>query len=161
MEYLNPNNLHTVVILSRIRPQDAGAQVATYDQIIDEQTVHLAIIVSALDVSIVNGLLLNAITPTETDLLGKFLNSAGDFLNLPDWASWTAQEATDNITNAIFGGKTLAQIETDIDNLPATIAGMKTGLKSAAAQIITIRTLLTFIAKAIVYIRDYTLRMRR
>jgi hypothetical protein len=77
---------------------------------------------------------------------------------IPDWSTWTPAQVDTNITNLIFSGKTLAQVETDIDNLPATIAGMKTGLKSAAAQIITIRNILIKMGQLEAVLRDETFR---
>ena len=81
---------------------------------------------------------------------------AAAFEGLPDWAEYTAAEAVAAIHGAIFAGATLATVNAQIDALPATIAGMKTGLKSAAAEIITIRATMEKMAKAIVYLRDRT-----
>src|SRR3990172_1129298 len=70
--------------------------------------------------------------------------------NLPDWSTWTALEAEAAVRAAIFAGNSLVTAQSQIDTLPATIAGMKTGLKSAANEIITIRNILEKMAKAIV-----------
>lgn len=92
----------------------------------------------------------------EQAILDAIQAEAEAFEGLPDWAAYTAAEAVAAIHDAIFAGATLATVQAQIDALPATIAGMKTGLKSAAAEIITTRNLLEKMAKAIVYLRDRT-----
>lgn len=87
-----------------------------------------------------------------------FAASLSSFENLPDWANWTPQQAENHIQNAILNGKTLAELELEIDDLPATVAGMKTGLKQVAAALVDIRAMLKKLAKAIIYIRNLTLR---
>lgn len=84
------------------------------------------------------------------------LVEAKAFSDLPEWATYTTAEAVDTIHNAILAGDTLAQAQAKIDALPNSFAGMKTGLKSAAAEIVTVRNLLEKMAKAIVYLRDRT-----
>lgn len=81
-----------------------------------------------------------------------------DFRNLPNYSTWTPNEAQDNITAMILAGKTLAQINTDIDNLPNTIAGMKTGLKSVAQGIVNLRTVLAIIGKLVILLRNVAIR---
>lgn len=81
---------------------------------------------------------------------------------LPDWATYTADEATAAITNAIFGGQTQAQVETAITNAitnaPNTTAGVKTVMNTlfiqAADQIITMRGILVIMGKMLVWLRD-------
>ncbi len=97
----------------------------------------------------------------EQTALTDYVNSSTNFALLNGWWTWDKDTAVTNVTNAIFAGKTQAQVDADIDALPASVAGMRTGLHTAAAQIIAIRTLLTFVVRAIVFLRDYTIRMRR
>lgn len=84
------------------------------------------------------------------------LDDAAAFEGLPEWAGYTAAIAADAIHDAILAGDTLAQAQAKIDALPATIAGMKTGLKAAAAEMVTIRGIMEKMAKAVVYLRDRT-----
>lgn len=83
--------------------------------------------------------------------------AATNFEALPNWALWTGTEAQTAIRILILAGDTLAQAQGKIDALPATIPGMKTGLKSVASEIVTIRTTLERMAEAIVYLRDRTI----
>lgn len=83
-------------------------------------------------------------------------DEATAFEDLPEWAAYTTTEAVAAIHDAIFAGATLATVQAQIDALPATIAGMKTGLKAVVAEIITERGILEKMAKAIVYLRDRT-----
>lgn len=82
------------------------------------------------------------------------------FESLPDWANWTGAQAENHIHNAILNGKTLAQLEQDIDGLPATVEGMKIGLKQVAAALVDIRSILEKLAKAIIYIRNLVMNLR-
>lgn len=95
--------------------------------------------------------------PTAEELAeAAIYEAATAFEGLPDWAAYTATEAADAIHDAIFAGATLATVNAQIDALPATIAGMKTGLKAVVAEQITERGILEKMAKAIVYLRDRT-----
>lgn len=90
------------------------------------------------------------------DAIEANLQLAIQFDGLPEWAAYTTSEAVAAIHAAILGGDTLAQAQAKVDALPATIAGMKTGLKSAAAEIVAIRNILEKMSKIIVYLRDRT-----
>lgn len=95
--------------------------------------------------------------PTATELAAMVIYAeAVAFDGLPDWAAYTTTEAVAAIHNAIFSGATLATVNAQIDALPVTIAGMKTGLKAVVAEIITIRATMEKMAKAVVYLRDRT-----
>lgn len=91
------------------------------------------------------------------DLLVQQQVDAAAFTDLPEWATYTTAEAVDAIHNAIFAGATLATVNAQIDALPATIAGMRTGLKAVVAEIITERGILEKMAKVVVYLRDRTI----
>lgn len=91
----------------------------------------------------------------------EFLSARINFNALPSWATWTASEAESFVSSNIFGGLTQAQVDSQIDALPATIAGMKTGLKQASAAILSIRSILMAMAKAIVYLRNLIVTVRQ
>lgn len=94
------------------------------------------------------------------------INMQGDaqaiqgFRNLPNYATWTPQESYDNTFNAIFNGANQATVDAQIDALPNTVAGMKTGLKALAAEIITIRLILANVLKMIAYLRNLVIKLR-
>ncbi len=94
------------------------------------------------------------------EVILEYTASAARFEALPDWATWTAEEAAQHITGAIFAGKTLAQVDADIDLLPATVAGMRTGLHQAAAALIAVRVILTALARAVIYLRNLAIKAR-
>lgn len=93
--------------------------------------------------------------------LVEVLSAHSNFKNLPNWATWTATEAESFVSSNIFNGLTQAQVDSQIDALPATIAGMKTGLKQASAAILSIRSILMAMAKAIVYLRNLIVTVRQ
>jgi len=80
-------------------------------------------------------------------------------LNLPDWATWTAQQAQDNVSQLITNGITQAQADAAIDgirtnNVALAITDIKPILKNIIRAIYGIDTVLKAIAKCIVFIRD-------
>lgn len=92
----------------------------------------------------------------ERDAAALILTDAAAFTDLPEWASYTTAEAVAAIHAAILGGDTLVQAQAKVDTLPNSFAGMKTGLKSAAAELVAIRGILEKMSKVIVYLRDRT-----
>lgn len=89
------------------------------------------------------------------------------FKALPDWSTYTIDQATAAITAAIFSGQSQAEVEaaitTAITNAPNTIAGVKTVMGQlfiqAADQIIAIRGILIVMGKMIVWLRDVILAL--
>jgi len=82
-----------------------------------------------------------------------------ELLSLPNWATWTAQEAETNVGNLITNGITQETAEAAIDNLAAgninqLIAVLKPILKNIIRAIYGIDTILKAMAKCIVFIRD-------
>lgn len=100
-------------------------------------------------------------TPTQTQIdevtaAYYVTHNAATFSDLPEWATYTADEAVAAVHNAIAGGNTLAVMKSQIDGLPNSFAGMKTGLKAVADDIAAIRGILEKMAKVQIYLRDRT-----
>lgn len=74
--------------------------------------------------------------------------------SIPNWATWTPDEAQTNVTNSIFGGTDEATLDSQIDSI-TTIAQVRTSLKQIVSAIITIRTILGNMAKILLYIRKF------
>lgn len=99
----------------------------------------------------------------EQTILNQILDyvaSLNNFNSLPNYATWTPQESYDNTFNAIFNGADQATINVQIDGLPNTFVGMKTGLKALASEIITIRIILATAIKMVAYIRNLVIKLR-
>src|SRR5688572_13749361 len=99
----------------------------------------------------------------EAAYLQKIFTYAADlsnFDNLPDWANWTPAQAENHVLNAILNGRTLEEVDADIDGLPATVAGMRAGLHSVADALIDTRTVLIKMARAIIYLRGVIRNVR-
>ena len=73
----------------------------------------------------------------------------------------TADEAMTHIHSSVLGGKTEAQINSDIDALANTVAGMKIGLKTIGVSLVAIRDILELIVKLLLFIRDLVIRFRQ
>ena len=94
----------------------------------------------------------------------KFLKAVAnqqrvELLSLPNWATWTAQQAQDNVSLLITNGITQETAEAAIDNLTAgninqLIAVLKPILKNMVRAIYGIDTILKAMAKCIIFIRD-------
>jgi len=98
----------------------------------------------------------------ERDLVSNATTSAlADYSILPDWLkTWTANEASGYIHDNVLNGLDSAGVESYVDNLPNTVAGMKTGLKQIGNALVSIRDILEIIAKLLMYIRDLVIRFR-
>lgn len=98
----------------------------------------------------------------------NYCSSLSNFNSLPNWTSWTAEEAETNITNSIFSGAAATTVKNNIASqitaAPNTIAGVKTVMNDLFGQtadaIITIRSLLVNMGKAIIYLRNILIKLR-
>lgn len=94
------------------------------------------------------------------------VNASHNFLVLPDWSTFTAQQASDFINSNILSGQTQAQLDalinTNIANITVAnvaqintaLAGIRSAFSLVASGIISIRTILQALAKAIVFLRN-------
>lgn len=109
------------------------------------------------------------LTPTEITTFNRLVDVASakiNFQNLPSWATFTSQEASDFILNNILSGQTQAQLDalinTNIANITVAnvtqintaLAGIRSAFSLVASGIISIRTILQALAKAIVFLRN-------
>ena len=88
-------------------------------------------------------------------------NAQINYSILPDWLkTWTADEASQYVHDNVLNGLDVAGVDAYVDNLPSTVAGMKTGLKQIGGALVSIRDILEIIAKLLMYIRDLVIRFR-
>ena len=81
---------------------------------------------------------------------------------LPDWIkTWTANDVSTYVHDNVLSGLDVAGVDAYVDNLPNTVAGMKTGLKQIGSALVAIRDILEIIAKLLMYIRDLVIRFRQ
>lgn len=150
-------NLLKILMQSNLRLPD---QVVIAGNLIKAYTGEETIIASII--------FLTDLTPAELALLNALAEKArskASFNNLPNWATFTADEAETSITNAIFNGQTQAQVEAAITaaitGAPNTVAGVKTVMNTlfiqAADQIIAIRGILIIFGKILVWLRNIVL----
>jgi hypothetical protein len=94
-------------------------------------------------------------------LVTEQANAVTGFQTLPAFLkTMTADEAMTHIHSSVLDGKTEAQINTDIENLANSFAGMKNGLKTIGASLVAIRDILELIVKLLLFIRDLVIRYR-
>lgn len=82
----------------------------------------------------------------------------GHFQQMPQWATWTPEEAESFVQSSILNGDDQAALDVWIESSVTNLAGARTALKQIAGSLIAIRTILTAMAKAIIYLRDIAVR---
>lgn len=97
---------------------------------------------------------------TTLNLIFDYASTLTNFDGVNGWTTYTPQEAQDAFTQNVFAGKTLQQVDVDIDALPATVPGMRTGLHQAAAAIVALRDRTGILAKAAALIRNLVIKIK-
>jgi hypothetical protein len=77
---------------------------------------------------------------------------------LPNWATWTAGEATTAITQDILSGMDKAAVEAWVDANVGTLAQAKTALKFIGGELVDLREICARLAQAVIYLRDIAVR---
>jgi hypothetical protein len=80
------------------------------------------------------------------------------FLNLPNWATWTAEQASEYIRQEILAGMTRTEIEAWVNANVTTLATAKTALILVGQELIDLRVICSSLAKAVIYLRDLAVR---
>jgi hypothetical protein len=80
------------------------------------------------------------------------------FRNLPNWATWTAAEASGYVHSDVLGGWTKAQLDSYVDTNVTNIATARTALKQLGEELIDLRAICERLAEAVVYLRDVAVR---
>lgn len=99
----------------------------------------------------------NAPTPAEIDDQTA-AQSRISFKNIPNWATWTPDEAKTYVTGAVLSGQTKEQINASIDASVTNLATAITALKLLAGAIVDLRTILAIVSSAILMLRDQVIR---
>lgn len=81
-----------------------------------------------------------------------------DFRSLPNYATFTPDEAESAVVAAVLGGQSKAELDAEIDALPNSVAGMKTGLKQLAGGVVDLRAVLGKVARMVTYLRVIVVR---
>lgn len=98
-----------------------------------------------------------ALTPWDKDEVDA-TTAKTTYRNLPNYATWTPDEAQTNITNAILSGKTGPVLDAEIDALPNSFVGIKAGMKVLANGVVDVRTILAIIGKLLTLLRIIAVR---
>lgn len=80
------------------------------------------------------------------------------FRNLPNWATWTAAEASAYIEGDVLGGWTKAELDSYVDTNVSSIATARTALKQVGEELIDMRAICERLAEAVIYLRDVAIR---
>ena len=82
------------------------------------------------------------------------------FKNLPDYATWTPDEAEANVINTVLNGWNKTQAEDWIDANVTNLAEAKAALKIIAGALIDLRNIASKIAKMMMWLRNIVIRTR-
>jgi hypothetical protein len=83
------------------------------------------------------------------------------FESLPDWATWTGQQAADYIHANVLSGMTPDQVEAWVNANVTTLATAKTGLILAGRELADLRDICERQAQAILFLRDVVWHLYR
>lgn len=160
----NSLNLPKILIASRILRLDPFARFEFSNMCVDLLNPVIVPYVwvesSTLTSQQIIDLMAQAVTPEEQTELDDFSVAASSFDTLPDWATWTPTQATTYIHTNILNGWEQAQLDSWIDANVTSLAGARAAFKQIGASILTIRSLLENMAKAVLYLRDLIVRIR-
>ncbi len=165
----NPQDLSLLIASLRIRNVDAIASIALQtglprrddDGNLTGGNWTFLSVESSLTADELDALLSTAASQAENDIQASYVSADADFGALPNWSTWTSAQASTYVTNNILNGWTQAQADSWTDSTVTTLAGARTAFKQVTAAIISIRSILATVAQAIIFIRDYTIRVRR
>ena len=126
-----------------------------------EGEVEYFVVESSLPHEQIEGLFSTAETAEETTQVQAFMDAVTGFNGLPNWATWTPAEAATNIMGSILNGWDQAQADAWVDQNVTSWAGARAAFKQVTASIISIRSILVAMAKAVLFLRDYIIKLRR
>jgi hypothetical protein len=165
--YENTNRLSRSIIVRRIRMLDPLAVMELYER--DEtdgeyrvlRTLELVRVWSSLDDEVILAALAGAETPDELKAIENYRAAAGDFGSLPGWAEWSAAEAAGYMHGQVLNGMSQAEVDAWVDANVTSLAGARAALKMVAGSLISVRGILENLGKAVVFLRDLVVALRR
>jgi len=81
-----------------------------------------------------------------------------EFMNLPNWATFTSAEAVDAVNSAVLSGWTKTQVEEWVDATVTTLATAKTALKLVGDELVDLREICKKFAQMLMFLRDIVIR---
>lgn len=164
----NHQNLPEEIACSRLYVLAGGSRCSTYEvEIRDEKDVptgevrHYVRIDSSLTDAEIEAVLSTPAAANELTDLSATRAARGEFMKLPNWATWTSAEAQAYVRSSILSGQNQTQINAYIDATVTNVAGARTALKQIAASLIAVRVILEALAQAVIFIRQLVVRFGR
>jgi len=100
-----------------------------------------------------------AISAPSTDWAG-ILQARRDFLNLPNWSTWTVQQTIDFIHNDILSGMDKTQLESWVNTNVTSLATAKTALILIGQELIDLREICEKLAQMLIYLRKIVIERK-
>lgn len=155
----NLQNLSELVIRERLLALDPTSKCYAFDAVNPATGLvlwHYIGVDSSIPDDQVVSLLSASATVQESSDLGDYSTARSSFLNLPNWATWSDQDAVNYINSNILNGMTQAQVDSYINSNT-----VNTVLHQVGTALINIRTILSAMAQAVIFIRNLVIRFGR
>jgi len=81
-----------------------------------------------------------------------------NFRVIPNWATWTPEEAEQHVHDTVLSGMDITQIEAWIDGNVNDLASARTALKLIGGELVDLRNICEKLALAVMYLRDIAVR---
>ena len=81
-----------------------------------------------------------------------------NFRVIPNWATWTPEEAEQHVHDTVLSGMDTTQIEAWIDGNVNDLASARTALKLIGGELVDLRNICEKLALAVMYLRDIAVR---
>ena len=88
----------------------------------------------------------------------EIADSYTGFRTIPNWATWTPQEAEDFVHGDILNGMTKAEVEAWVDANVTTLATAKNALELIGGELIDLRNVCEKLALSVMYLRNIVVR---
>jgi hypothetical protein len=135
---------------ARLESKPDGSEVYIYaDDNTDEQAVQAIVDVHDPDELTTGELIQQAVD-----------DSIEGFKTIPDWATWTPNEAEQHIQENVINGFDQTQLDAWIDTNVTNLAEAKDALKLIGGAIIDLRNIVSKIAKMIMWLRNIIIKVR-
>lgn len=88
------------------------------------------------------------------------LNARLFFMQMPDWSTWTPEQASTYIHDNVLAGMTREEVEAWVDTNVTSLATAKTALKLIGDELVDLREICMRMAYSIMLLRDVAIRRR-
>lgn len=98
---------------------------------------------------------------TQGEIISRdFDKAVEDFKSYPDWATWTPDQAEQHVVDNVINGFDKIELDAWIDSNVTDLTSAITALKLIGGAIVDLRSIVSKIAKMVMWIRDVVIKVR-